>query len=235
MMNNDCYTSSFTGSTVAKGWSDFHFYEFIHHDQHGLCLFLDGVLQSAENDQHVYHEKLVRAALEEQPFPDDVLIIGGTGGGVLHHLYRFVDPSNCRVTIVDIDQKLFVTGRKIMRAWNQQEFDHPNVEIVFANGTDYLRQVTANFDVIIIDVGDPIPATRSNDLYSAAVLCDLGRSLRSDGIVAFHSPLERTSEHVFISESLQGNNTLQKISHFPVNIASFERTWMFNTLKKHSL
>ena len=234
-MIKNCYASSFTGRSVAKGWSDFHFYEFIHHDNHGLCLFLDGVLQSAENDQHVYHEKLVCAALEEQQFPDDVLIIGGTGGGVLHHLFRFADPKTCRVTIVDIDEKLFFTGREIMRAWNQEEFDNPNVEIVFANGTEYLRKVTSRFDVIIIDVGDPIPQTRSNDLYSTEVLRDIGRSLRPDGIVAFHSPLEHTSGHIFISESLQGNNTLQKISHFPVNIASFERTWMFNTLKKHSL
>jgi len=234
-MNNDCYGSTFSGRSVIKGWSDFHFYEFIRHDVHGLCLFLDGVLQSAERDQHTYHEKLVRAALEEQPFPQDVLIIGGAGGGVLHHLYRKLNRDICHVTIVDIDEKLFSTGRKMMRSWNQGEFDNPNVDVIFQDGVEYLRDVSTWFDVIILDIGDPLPYTRSNALYSPSVLFDLGRALRPDGIVAFHSPLELTSEHTFISESLHGNGTLQKISHFPVNIESFERTWMFNTLKKHSL
>ena len=80
-MNTDCYSSTFSGRPLVKGWSDFHFYEFLHNDDHGLCLFLDGTLQSAEYDQHDYHEKLVRAALEEQRRPERVLIIGGAGGG----------------------------------------------------------------------------------------------------------------------------------------------------------
>lgn len=234
-MNNDIYGSTFTGCSLSKGWSDFHFYEFLRHDDHGLCLFLDGVLQSAERDQHIYHEKLVRAALEEQQSPNTVLIIGGAGGGVLHNLYTAVDPSTCHVTVVDIDEKLFTIGRSVMRTWNQGELEHPNVDIVFANGSEYLRDVSRQFDVIILDIGDPLPYTRSNDLYSIDVLGDLGRALRPDGVVAFHSPLEKTSEHIFISESLHGYSTLQKISHFPINIPSFERTWMFNTLKKHSL
>lgn len=234
-MNNDCYGSTFTGHPLAKGWSDFHFYEFVRHHEYGICLFLDGVLQSAEHDQNVYHEKLVRAALEEQQSPENVLIIGGAGGGVLHYLYRAVKPSACHVTIVDIDEKLFSIGRRVMQTWNEGEFEHPNVDIVFANGSEYLHNISHEFDVIILDVGDPLPYTRSNDLYSPSVLQDLGHALRPDGIVAFHSPLEKMSEHVFISESLHGHSTLQKISHFPINIPSFERIWMFNTLKKHSL
>src|ERR1051325_1759602 len=118
-MSNDYYSSTFTGQPISHGWSDFHFYEFIHHDEHGLCLFLDGVLQSAEYDQHIYHEKLVRAALEEKKTPEEVLIIGGAGGGVLHHLYQIVNPSTCHVIIVDIDEKLFNIGRRVMRTWNQ--------------------------------------------------------------------------------------------------------------------
>ncbi|HXQ72202.1 MAG TPA: hypothetical protein VN844_17030, partial [Pyrinomonadaceae bacterium] len=149
--------------------------------------------------------------------------------------YRKLNRDICHVTIVDIDEKLFSTGRKMMRSWNQGEFDNPNVDVIFQDGVEYLRDVSTWFDVIILDIGDPLPYTRSNALYSPSVLFDLGRALRPDGIVAFHSPLELTSEHTFISESLHGNGTLQKISHFPVNIESFERTWMFNTLKKHSL
>lgn len=234
-MNIDCYLSTFTGYPIAKGWSDFHFYEFIRHDEHGLCLFLDGVLQSAQNDQGIYHNKLVRAALEEQPAPENVLIIGGAGGGVLHYLHQAVNPGVCRVTVVDIDEKLFSIGRRLMRTWSRAEFDSPTVDIIFANGSDYLHDASQQFDMIILDVGDPLPYTRSNDLYSSDVLEDLAKALRPDGVVAFHSPLELTSEHIYICESLHGNNSLQKISHFPINIPSFERPWMFNTLKKHSL
>jgi spermidine synthase len=227
--------SSFSGSPVIKGWSDYHFFEFVKHHEFGLCLFLDGVLQSSESDQRIYHEKLAHAALEEQPSPADVLIIGGAGGGVLHQIRRAMGELRCRVTIVDIDEKLFSISRKLMKKWRNGEMESPNVEVVFANGRDYMRETDRTFDMIILDVGDPLPHTKSNDLYSSEVLKSIGGILRTDGVVAFHSVAEYTREHVFVRESRQGNYALKKISHYPATVPSFERSWMFNTLKKHSL
>jgi spermidine synthase len=234
-MISSCYVTSFTGHTIQKGWSDFHFYEFVRHPRYGLCLFLDGILQSSESDQHIYHEKLVRAGLEEQPSPSDVLVVGGAGGGAIHQIRRALDGLPCRVTIVDVDEKLFSIGKELMRNWRNGELESAAVDVVFANGADYLRSTDKTFDLIILDVGDPLPNTKSNEIYSSAVLQDIGRVLRTDGVVSFHSAAEHTHDHVFVTESFERNCVLKKISHFRTNIPSFERSWMFNTLKKHSL
>ncbi len=231
----ECYSTSFTGFPIKKGWSDFHYYEFVQHSDFGLCLFLDGVLQSAESDQRIYHQKLVRAALEEHPNPSEVLIVGGAGGGVLHQLRSLIDFRRCKIVVVDIDEKLFDIARRTMRSWGDNELDDPSVEIVFANGRDYLQNVERTFDMIILDVGDPLPHTRSNDMYSADVLRDLGHALRSGGVVSFHTAPEHTLDHIFVTESLHAKGLLRKMSHFLTDIPSFERAWMFNTLKKQVL
>lgn len=227
-----CYSTSFSGTTIAKGWSDFHYYEFLHHPSFGLCLFLDGILQSTEFDQHIYHESLIRAALEGQQVPDDVLIVGGAGGGALHQLRCALGGLKCRVTIVDIDEKLFSISEKLMRKWRNGEFESPRLDVVFANGCDYLRETDRRFDVIILDVSDPLPNTKSNDLYSGPVLKNIVKVLRPGGVVVFHSAAEHTLDHVFVLEAVRGDSPLKRIAHCPIIIPSFEHSWVFNTLKK---
>ena len=44
---------------------------------YGRALFLDGSIQSSEDDESLYHEMLVQPAMLRHPNPRDVLIIGG--------------------------------------------------------------------------------------------------------------------------------------------------------------
>ena len=234
-MIDSCYGTTFSGDRLLAGYSDHHYFEFLHNNRFGMCLFLDGVLQSTEADQHIYHQKLVRAALDEQHALSSILVIGGAGGGVVHQLRRHPGAGSSRITVVDVDEKLFEVGRRMMPSWNRGELASGTVDVIFDNGRDYLARAKESFDVIIVDVGDPLPATRSSDIYAPAVFADIGRVLRLDGVVAFHSAVEHTCDHVFVAEALQGNGVLRKISHFPTDIPSFERPWMFNALKKRSL
>src|ERR1041385_8463213 len=158
----ECYKTTFAGKTLTKGRSDHHSYEFLHHSDFGLCLFLDGILQSAEHDQHTYHDKLVRAALQEQPSPSDVLIIGGAGGGAVHHLKALLGDSGCRITVVDIDEKLFSLGLRLMGAWGSHSLQGTHVKKIFEDGSEYLRKTDQQYDIILLDVGDPLPHTKSN-------------------------------------------------------------------------
>ena len=49
----------------------------------GRCLVLDGKTQSAEIDEHIYHEALVHPALLSHPDPKQVFIAGGGEGATL--------------------------------------------------------------------------------------------------------------------------------------------------------
>src|SRR5215470_852404 len=69
--------------------------------EYGKMLVIDGRTQSAEDDEHIYHESLVHPALVAHPAPRRVLIIGGGEGATLREVLRH--PSIERIVMVDID------------------------------------------------------------------------------------------------------------------------------------
>jgi spermidine synthase len=60
---------------------------------HGRALFLDGKIQSGQNDEFVYHECLVHPALVAHPGPRRVFIAGG-GEGRRHGRFSGTTRSN---------------------------------------------------------------------------------------------------------------------------------------------
>ena len=83
-----------------------------------------------------------------------VLIIGGGDGGmaraVLNH--RTVE----HVTMVEIDGGVVDFCRDMMPALSDGAFDDPRLDLVIADGADFMRTCADRFDVIIIDSTDPI-------------------------------------------------------------------------------
>jgi len=49
----------------------------------GICLVLDGKIQSGEKDEFIYHESLVHPAMLAHPDPRSVFIAGGGEGAPL--------------------------------------------------------------------------------------------------------------------------------------------------------
>ena len=54
----------------------------------GRALFLDGKPQSAQSDEHIYHEALVHPALIAHPAPTRCYIAGGGEGATLREVLR---------------------------------------------------------------------------------------------------------------------------------------------------
>ena len=71
---------------------------------YGRALFLDGSIQSSEDDESLYHEMLVQPAMLRHPNLRDVLIIGGGEGATLREV--MVHRSVKMVTMVDIDRQV---------------------------------------------------------------------------------------------------------------------------------
>ncbi len=139
--------------------------------EYGKMLIIDGRTQSAEDDEHIYHESLVHPALTAFPAPRRVLVIGGGEGAtvreILHH------PTIERVVMVDIDHELVEQCVKHMPEWHQGAFEDARLELVFADGEDFVRRTTEKFDVVIVDVcdaledGPPSPSTRSASIATS--------------------------------------------------------------------
>lgn len=120
----------------------------------GRTLYLDGVLQTSERDEFIYHEMLTHLPILAHGAASNVLIIGGGDGGMLEEVlkHRSIDA----VTMVEIDPSVVTMCREHLPAISGDAFDDPRLDLVFADGVDYVRTTDKRFDIAIIDSTDPI-------------------------------------------------------------------------------
>lgn len=121
--------------------------------QFGRVLALDGVVQTTERDEFIYHEMLTHVPIMAHGGVRRVLIIGGGDGGILREVCRHQDIEH--VTQVEIDQAVIDLAREHLPAHSDGAFDDPRANIVIGDGFDFVQQTDQTFDVIISDSTDP--------------------------------------------------------------------------------
>ena len=150
---------------------------------YGRLLFLDGELQSASRDEHIYHESLVHpvmaSALAHFGTPLKVLVVGGGEGATVREVLRW---QNVAVDWVDIDGELVDLCERHLN-WAPGVRRDPRVSFYAEDIGTFLTK-TGNYDVIILDLPDPDGDT--GYLYSTAFWMDLSAHLVADGRVVTH-------------------------------------------------
>ena len=73
---------------VFSGRTRFQRVDVFEHEVLGRSLALDGIVQTTESDEFIYHEMLVHTALASHGDARKVLIIGGGDGGALREVLR---------------------------------------------------------------------------------------------------------------------------------------------------
>ncbi len=145
---------------------------------HGLLLAHDGLIMVTEKDEFIYHDMITHVPMMTHPNPEKVLIIGGGDGGTAREVLRYKSVKKC--VMVEIDPVVIDASR----AWLPQtscQFDNPKLEILIADGVDFMKTSKETFDVIIVDSSDPIgPAT---PLFNIDFYKDIYARLSDNGIV----------------------------------------------------
>ena len=145
----------------------------------GRMLFLDGELQSASADEHIYHEALVHPVMTMAPVDARVLVVGGGEGATVREVLkwkpRFVD-------WVDIDGDLVDLCRKHL-GWAPDVYADPVVKFHGADIRETLPELGI-YDVIILDLPDPDGDT--GYLYSDAFMAVLHAHLDLYGSMVTH-------------------------------------------------
>jgi len=125
------------------------------HPRLGHILTLDGIVQTAEGDEWVYHEILTQVPLSGLARPvGSVLIIGGGDGGTLRQV--LLHDSVRRATLVEIDAAVVAAARKYL-AFSTALSD-PRAEIVYEDGAAFVQSASARkdpYDVVLVDSTDP--------------------------------------------------------------------------------
>ena len=127
-------------------------------------LLLDGKAQSAEADEHVYHEMLVHPALVAHGDPRRVFIAGGGEGATAREVLRHASVE--RLLMVDIDRVVCDFCEEHLPA-NKAAFADPRLELVCDDAAAQLRAAPDGaFDVIIGDLADPVSGGPCFQLYT---------------------------------------------------------------------
>ena len=162
----------------------------------GRTLYLDGVLQTSERDEFIYHEMLTHVPILGHGGVRDLLIIGGGDGGMLEEAlkHRTIE----RATMVEIDPSVVDMCRQHLPSISNGAFDDPRLDLVFADGVDFVRTTDKRFDLVIIDSTDPIGPGEvlfTDHFYQAAkrVLKEGGVLVTQNGVPFVQSDELKTS------------------------------------------
>ena len=122
--------------------------------QFGRIMALDGVIQTTERDEFIYHEMMAHVPMFAHGNAKKVLIIGGGDGGMLREVLRH--PGVEQVTQVEIDQAVVDMCTKYLPNHSAGAYEHEKTQVVIADGVDYVNETDEKYDVIISDCTDPI-------------------------------------------------------------------------------
>ena len=123
-------------------------------DRFGRVLALDGVVQTTQADEFVYHEMMAHVPLIAHGHAKNVLIIGGGDGGILREVARHKKVK--KIVMVEIDRSVVDLSKKYLPTLSDGSFDDPRFELVIDDGAEYVKNTKDRFDVIICDSTDPI-------------------------------------------------------------------------------
>jgi spermidine synthase len=161
---------------------------------HGRMLTHDGLIMVTEKDEFIYHDMITHVPMMTHPNPEKVLIIGGGDGGTAREVLRYKSVKKC--VMVEIDPVVVDACREFIPQ-TSREFSNPKLEILIADGVDYMKSSKDTFDVIIVDSSDPIgPAT---PLFNIDFYKDIYARLSDNGIVVsqcespyYHKAMQKT-------------------------------------------
>ena len=193
----------------------------------GRSLILDGKTQSTESDEFIYHESLIHPAFIHHKDPKNVFIAGGGEGATAREVLRYRSVQN--VTMVDIDEEVVSACRKFLVNHHQGAFDDPRLELIFGDAKHYLETTDEKYDVVVIDVPDPLEAGPAYKLFTAEFYRLVQSKLNKSGILITQAgPTDPTSSDqcftkVFNTIKSEFRRSYPYHSHIP----AFGTTWGF--------
>ena len=118
----------------------------------GRVLMLDGATQVTTGDEFVYHEMMVHVPILAHGRVRRVLVVGGGDGGIAREALKH-DVE--RLIQVEIDRAVVDFSREYLPEVSAGAYDDPRMELIVADGMDYVVSPGERFDLIVVDSTDP--------------------------------------------------------------------------------
>jgi spermidine synthase len=210
-----------------SGQTEYQKVEVLESDTFGRSLVLDGKTQSTERDEFIYHEALVHPPMLFHPNPRAVFIGGGGEGGTLREVltHRSVE----RVVMLDLDQQVVEICQRFLPRHSQGSFQNPKVDLLHQDARGYLADTGPGFDVMIMDLVDPMEGGPAYLLYTEEYYQIAKARLNPGGILVTQSGpaglLSYQECFTTIYKTLAGafNHAIALHAHVP----AFQTLWGF--------
>ena len=207
----------------------------------GKTLVLDGKTQSAQVDEYVYHECLVQPAMLavgwalgsacDHAKPKRAYIGGGGELATARELLKHASIEE--VVMVDIDEVAVDICREQLPEWGKGAADDPRLKLFYTDAYAWLDrddETTGTFDIIVMDIADPIEAGPGIALYTTEFYELAKRKLRPGGVLVTQSGpgglITHTECLTAIHNTLRSN--FEHVLPFIAEIPSFGCPWAWN-------
>ena len=210
-----------------SGETAFQKVEVLESDVFGRSLVLDGKTQSTEKDEFVYHESLVHPAMLCHPNPKSVFIGGGGEGGTLREVLAHNTIE--QATMLDLDREVVELCRRYLPNHHQGSFDDPRTNLLYRDARTFLEEAGDGFDVIILDLVDPLEGGTAYLLYTDEFYRIAKSRLNPGGILVTQSgPAGLLSyEECFTTIYNTLSNVFAHTAAAQVHVPAFETLWGF--------
>ena len=128
---------------------------------------------STHNTEQV--EEAAHYAMAQRPDGRRVLLVGGGIAGTAKELLKY----RAEVTCVELDPLFLEVGRRFL----PDNLNDPRIRVVNTDGRRFVQTTPARFDVIILDLADPVTA-QLNRFHTAEFFAEAKRVLAPNGVLA---------------------------------------------------
>ncbi len=212
--------------TLYSGRTAYQKIEIVRTGASGLALVLDGKIQSTEAEEFIYHEAIVHPAMVAHPRPESVLIVGGGEGGVLREVLRHKTVK--RAVMVDIDDQVTALCREYLPGESQGAFDDPRAEVHFTDARAWLENSPDTFDVIIIDLPDPIEEGPAYRLFTKEFYQTVYAHLTDQGVITVQAGSGSLTELLNLTAVIKTLETaFPVVTSYLTNMLCYGGAWGF--------
>jgi len=215
---------------IYSGVSPYQRIEVIRSGNLGLCLLLDGKMQSSEIDEFIYHEALVHPVMILSESVERVLIAGGGEGATLREVLKHPVKE---VIMVDLDESVINIAKNYLPEWNSGAFDDPRVRLIIDDARAYIETTKDYFDVIIIDLPEPAEGGPAFLLYTEEFYKNIKEALKDSGMMVTQSASASINNlRVFVSIVTTLKRVFPYVKPYITYIPSFFAPWSFVLVSK---
>ena len=211
-----------------SGKTEYQEVEVLESDLYGRSLVLDGKTQSTERDEHIYHQGLVHPAMIMHPNPVSIFVGGGGEGGTLREALSHKSVE--RAVMVDLDRQVVAMCRDYLPQHHRGSFDDPRLTLLHQDARGYLGEPGENFDVMIMDLVDPMEGGPAYLLYTRQYYEIAKSRLNPGGILVTQSGPAGLLSHQECFTTI--NRTLAAtFAHCvpcQLHVPAFQTLWGFN-------